>query len=99
MEVIDVIDFLRAQFYGETQDIEIRKAILKTFIYAVLYDGSKVTIVYNYRDEYSPVNLPPSEVQNLIDIAEKKGVVFNGTTFFFTPEHFGITVHIPHGDE
>lgn len=99
MEVIDVIDFLRAQFYGETQDIEIRKAILKTFIYAVLYDGSKVTIVYNYRDEYNPVNLPPSEVQNLIDIAEKKGVVFNGTTFFFTPEHFGITVHIPHGDE
>ena len=98
LNITEVIDFLQSQFYGDTQDDEIRKVLLNTFIYAVIREETTVTIIYNYRDNLIPSRLSREEVQTLLATAKEKGVVFNGTTFFFTPNRFGVTVRLPKHD-
>ena len=92
LETIDVVDFLRSQFFGETQDDEIRKALLKTFIYTIIRDDNKITIVYNFRNNYNPTKIKREELETLLHIAEQKGVVFKKATYFFTPDRFGVQI-------
>lgn len=92
LDVKDVVAFLRKQFYGEEQSDEIRTAITKSFIHAVIVDEDKVIIVFNTKDEYQPTTLPQGEIQNLTVMAEKKGVVFHGDSMFVTPTNFGVIV-------
>jgi len=92
LELSEVLTFLRSQFYGETQDNEIRKALLKTFVRAVIYDGDKIIVSFNYQEQFNPAVIPPDEIRTLIAVAEEKGVVFNDTAFFFTSNSFGTIV-------
>ena len=92
LDALAVVDFLRSQFFGESQDNEIRKALTKLFIYAVIKDENDVTIIYNFQDDYNPTSIKREELETLMHIAKEKGVVFKGYTFFFTPDHFGIQI-------
>ena len=89
VDIKDIVVFLRKQFYGETQSDEIRTAITKTFIHAVILDEKQVIIVFNTKEGYQPTSLPMSEIKNLIEIADKHGVAFHEDTMFFTPTNFG----------
>lgn len=64
-------------------------------MYAIIYDGEKLIIVFNYKDEHKKETLPEVEVTQLMELAEQKGVVVDKTTLFFIPDHFGVVKEIP----
>ena len=84
MDINETIAFLRRQFYGDEQDDDIRTALLKNFIRAVIYDEDKVIIVYNTKDTAPLEYLEPTDIENLIALSKQKRVFFKQNLTFLS---------------
>ena len=61
--------------------------IINKFADLLLFLATKIITSFK-QEQFNPAVIPPDDIRTMIAVTEEKGVVFNDTTFFFTP-HLG----------
>lgn len=80
----DIENYLNSLIYGKSDNIEIRKALVKTFIREIIYYPDKIIITYNFSDHYEKFNITEEMSEETIKQSEKAALSYKNSSYKFT---------------
>ncbi len=65
LTVDEVEKYLLSKVFEDTGDIKARKMLVNTFIQKILWYGDKITIIYNFQENGTPVKVTQKNIEDL----------------------------------